>query len=267
MEGVEPGHAHSHDFLVLAYFDRGGGSLRVGTAEWAVRAGDAYVVAPGEVVGVGADVAGLARARGWAVSFPAEGIGSAALLSWRAHPLLLPFARGAASGAHRLRVPKEDRRSWATHLPALERELYERRDGYGEAAVAHLSLLLVDAARLAGDVVGDLKVSDEPLLAEVFNVIEERFGDGISLRDVASAVGLTPGHLTTVVRRKTGRTVQGWIVARRLAESRRLLVETNKTVAEVGSSAGFADPVYFSRVFRRAHGTTPLRWRMAGRGS
>lgn len=270
LEGVEPGHEHAHDFLVLAYFESGGGTVRVGDSEWRVEEGDAYVIAPGEVVGVGADVAGLARASGLAVAFPPEGLGPLApdaLLSWRSHPLLLPFVRGAAVGGQRLRVPDRERPTWWMHFCALERELRARRDGYAVAASAHLALLLVWAARLAGDVVGDLKIRDEPLLAEVFKVIEDGYGDGISLKDVAAAVGLTPGHLTTVVRRKTGRTVQDWILERRLAQARRLLVESDATVAQVGRLVGFSDPVYFSRVFRRAHGTTPLRWRRAGRGA
>jgi AraC-like DNA-binding protein len=71
--------------------------------------------------------------------------------------------------------------------------------------------------------VGDLEFTDEPLLAQVFGFIEERYRDRISLSDAARAVGLTPGHLTTVVRRKTGRTVGEWIAERRMAEARRLL--------------------------------------------
>ncbi len=51
--GLPQTHAHSHDFLVLAYFERGGGSLRLGEREWPVEAGDVYVIAPGEVVGPG----------------------------------------------------------------------------------------------------------------------------------------------------------------------------------------------------------------------
>ena len=34
LEGVEPDHTHSHDFLVLAYYERGGGSLRIGDGRW-----------------------------------------------------------------------------------------------------------------------------------------------------------------------------------------------------------------------------------------
>jgi AraC family transcriptional regulator, transcriptional activator of pobA len=115
------------------------------------------------------------------------------------------------------------------------------------------------------DVVGDLRLNDEPLLAEVFGFIEERYSERVSLRDVARAVSLSRGHLTTVVRRKTGRTVQEWIAERRMAEARRLLVQTDLAVEEVGRRVGYRDAGYFVRTFRRTHGATPLGWRRAGR--
>jgi AraC family transcriptional regulator, transcriptional activator of pobA len=268
LEGAESDDPHAHDFLLLAYYERGSGSFRIGERQWPVTAGDLYVVAPGEVVGVADDPGGLTEAQGWAVYFPPEGLGPQApdaLLAWRAHPLLFPFSRGAAAGAQRLTVPASDRRVWSERLSALERELRERRDGYREAAVAHLTLLLVEVTRLATDVVGHLRLKNEPLLAEVFDVIEARYHQRISLRDVASEVKLSPGHLTTTVRRQTGRTVQEWIAERRMAEARRLLVDTDLTVQEIGQKVGYADPAYFVRLFRRAHGTTPLRWRHVGR--
>ncbi|HEX5503645.1 MAG TPA: AraC family transcriptional regulator [Thermomicrobiales bacterium] len=265
---VEAGHAHAHDFLLLAYFERGGGAIRVGGREWRVEAGDVYLVAPGEVVGAGGATRGFAEAAAWGVYFPPDVLGHGApgsFLAWRAHPLLFPFVRGAAGGAQRLRVPPADRPAWSARLAALDRELQERRDGYHEAALAHLTLLLVAVGRLATDVAGDLRLRDEPLLADVFGYIEGHYGERVSLRDVARAVSLTPGYLTTVVRRKTGRTVQDWLAERRLAEARRLLVETDLAVEEVGRRVGYGDPAYFARSFRRAHGTTPLGWRRAGR--
>jgi AraC family transcriptional regulator, transcriptional activator of pobA len=150
-------------------------------------------------------------------------------------------------------------------LSALDLELNQRHDGYREAVLAHLTLLLVNLSRLAADVVEDLRLKDETLLAEVFGFIEERYHEPISLRDVARAVSLSRGHLTTVVRRKTGRTVQEWIVERRMAQARRLLIETDLPVEEVGRRVGYGDPTYFVRSFKRAHGTTPLGWRRAGR--
>jgi len=266
--GHAHGEAHTHDFLALAYFERGGGSLRLGDREWQIEAGDAYVIAPGEVVGSWAGTSGSHRAAGWNVSFPPEVLGDrapGAFLSWHAHPLLFPFIGGAAGGAQRLNVPPEERRSWSERFSALDAELRKRRDGYREAVLSHLTLLLVELSRLAADVVGNLRLKDEPLLAEVFGFIEEHYREPISLKGVARAVGMTPGHLTTLVRRKTGRTVLKWIVERRMAEARRLLVETDLSVEEVGRGVGYADAGYFARAFRRAHDATPLSWRRAGR--
>jgi AraC-like DNA-binding protein len=83
----------------------------------------------------------------------------------------------------------------------------------------------------------------------------------LSLRDVAGELGMTPGHLTTVVRRRTGRTVGKWITDRRMAGARALLAETDLPVAEVARRVGMSDPGYFSRLFARAHGASPREWR------
>jgi AraC family transcriptional activator of pobA len=64
-----------------------------------------------------------------------------------------------------------------------------------------------------------------------------------------------------VVRRRTGRTVQDWIIERRMAEARSLLAETDLSVAEVARRVGVADAGYFSRLFSRTHGASPRRWR------
>jgi AraC family transcriptional regulator, transcriptional activator of pobA len=267
-DGPPAGQPHSHDFLALMYYERGGGSLWLDNREWPVEDGDAYVISPGEVIGVGVGAGGLGEAEGWGVSFPPEVLGSQApgvFLSWRAHPLLFPFVGGAAGGVQRLKVPLGERPSWSERFSALDLELRRRRDGYREAVLSHLTLLLVELSRLAADVAGNLRLKDEPLLAEVFGFIEERYSERISLKEVAQAVSLTPGHLTTIVRRKTGRTVLEWISERRMAEARKLIVQTDLTIEEVSLRVGYNDPTYFVRSFRRAHGTTPLGWRRAGR--
>ena len=103
----------------------------------------------------------------------------------------------------------------------------------------------------------------EPLLAAVFDVIENRYQEPISLRDVADALALTTGHLTTLVGRRTGRTVQQWITERRMREARRLLADTDVTIGEIAGRVGYRDAGYFTRRFRAAHDMTPHAWRGA----
>jgi AraC-like DNA-binding protein len=265
--GIDPGPRHgqhAHDFAVVTYVETGG-RLRTGGRAITVEPGDVLVIAPGDVMGPFETPIGLG---GWGVSFTPDALGPdvpGSYLAWRAHPLLFPFVRGGATGALRLSVPAADRPEWEARIRALRRELGERPDGHREAALAHLVLLLVGVSRLAADVVDDLRVNAEPLLAEVFAVIEERYPQPLSLRDVARAVSITPGHLTSTVRRRTGRTVQEWITERRMVQARRLLAATALPVGEVGRLVGYPDPGYFARVFGRAHGASPARWRGAGR--
>jgi AraC family transcriptional regulator, transcriptional activator of pobA len=260
---------HVHDFPGLAYFETSGGLLRTGRRTWPIQAGDLFVIAPGDVMGH-INATDLAGTNGWGVFFTADALGPdvpGAHLAWRTHPLLFPFVRGGAIGALRLRVPEPGRSEWAARIQALHEELTQRRDGYREAALAHLVLLLVGVSRLAADVVGDLHENREPLLAEVFEVIEQRYPQPLSLRDVAAAVSISPGHLTSTVRRQTGRTVQQWITERRMVQARRLLAATELPVGEVGRRVGFPDAGYFARTFSKVHGTSPVQWRRAGQES
>lgn len=237
---------HIHDFPALWYVPS---------------AGLVYVAAAGEVV----DPNRVERSGdGVGIFFDPAALGvdaEASWPAWRGHPLLFPFLHAEAGGMLELRLPRDRRPVWAAAISAIQTELAARQDGYRQAAIAHLTLLLIDLSRIAGDVVGHLRYRGETALAEVFDVIERRHNEPLSLRDVAKEVGMTPGHLTTIVRRRTGRTVQEWITERRMAESRRLLADTDLPIQEVARRVGIADPGYFARVFRRAHGTSPRRWR------
>jgi AraC family transcriptional regulator, transcriptional activator of pobA len=264
--GNPPVGAHTHDFLVLFYAHRAAGTIVIDEREWPVTDGDLFFVAPGQVVSFTGPHEEVA-ADGWVVWFPADVIRPGtpgAYSSWRSHPLLFPFARGI-DRAQRLKVAAADRDGWMSRFAVLEAELRARRDGYQEAALAHLTLMLVAASRLSTDVAGQLRSSDEPLLAAVFEVVERRFHEPISLTDVAAELALTTGHLTTVVRRKTGRTVQQWIAQRRMQQARVLLSGTDLTVAAISHRVGYSDVSYFIKRFRAEHQVTPAQWRHADR--
>ena len=139
--------------------------------------------------------------------------------------------------------PRTTVRGGRRGVEALARELAERADGYREAVLAHLTLLLVEVARLAADVVGDLRVNREPLLADVFTVIERRYPENLSLRDVAREVNLFAG-LTRSMRRRTARTLQE--VARRTAgevDGGAAAARRGRTCPSGRSAGGWASPI------------------------
>lgn len=104
-------------------------------------------------------------------------------------------------------------------------------------------------------------LQSRPLLSHVFRFIEAHYQHSISLREVAEAVGRSPAYLTDLVRRETGKTVLSWIIERRMAEARRLLLETDQSVEQIAEAVGYFDRRHFSRQFLRLHKATPQVWR------
>lgn len=104
-----------------------------------------------------------------------------------------------------------------------------------------------------------------PLVDQVLAHIRNHLHEGISLRHVAEAFGYSPGHLSELVRQRTGRPVTPWLAELRITKAKQLLVETDLSVAQVAAAVGLPDASYFSRQFRRACGLAPLAWREAER--
>lgn len=100
-----------------------------------------------------------------------------------------------------------------------------------------------------------------PKLSQVFSFIESNYHRSITLSDVARAVGYSSAYLTDLVRRQTGKTVNHWIVERRLTEACALLRETDRTANEIAETVGYQNPGHFFRQFRQHCGTTPQAWR------
>jgi YesN/AraC family two-component response regulator len=100
-----------------------------------------------------------------------------------------------------------------------------------------------------------------PQLKQVFDYIEANYDQGITLSDVAEAVGYSSAYLTHRVGKQTGDTVNGWIVKRRMSAARSLLKNTDHTIEQISTSLGYQNSCHFSRQFRQHHGIPPQTWR------
>jgi AraC-like DNA-binding protein len=253
---LPPGNRHAHDFWVLAYVERGGGAVGLDGKQVALRAGEVHAVAPGEVVAA-ESIAELTHARAWSVAFTPDAIPSLASISpltWAHHPLLALFAADGRRGL----VPEAERSRWQAWLADLTEELrHPGRLGAHDAVTAILTNLLVASARLAPSA----PIAPDPLVTRVFDEIERTYATKVSAGDLARTLGYTPGHLTTVIRQRTGRTLLDWLTERRLTEARRLLRETDLPLSVISTRTGLTDPGYLVRRFKARYGTTPDRWR------
>lgn len=72
---------------------------------------------------------------------------------------------------------------------------------------------------------------------------------------------LSMRHFSTVVRDMTEKTPTEWIAGALLAEARRLLTETDKTVSEISDELHFPSQSYFGKWFKQRVGVDPLKFR------
>lgn len=100
-----------------------------------------------------------------------------------------------------------------------------------------------------------------PQLKEVFDFIEANYQEGITLSDVAEAVGYSAAYLTNRVAKITGETVNSWIVKRRMAAARYLLKNTSLNIEQIATNVGYQNACHFSRQFRQHHEIPPQAWR------
>jgi len=211
------------------------------------------------------DARGLASADGWVVEFEPAIVGLTRTSEDRIRPhpghgAWLSFLP-ADCLAHQFELPVELIQAWTYRGERLLSEVHDRPVGYNRALASHLTLLLLDIARLAFPQLEGPAMRHEPVVTEMFCVIEQRFDQPLSLDDVARAVAVSPGHLARVARSVTGRSVNAWIADRRMVEARRLLLDERTKVEQVAFRSGFSDVGYFRRQFRRYHGVSPAQWR------
>jgi AraC family transcriptional regulator, transcriptional activator of pobA len=255
---------HGHQFFELLLIEQARGIHRFAGREIKVARGDLFLIAPGETH----DQSDLKVTRGWLLVFePSAWKFEASASVLPQNLMLLSFLRPQGFDAGHFRLEAEALRDWTQHLQLLGEELRTRQTGFAAASRILLEWLLIKAARLAETKLEQINVSSQPVLREVFAVIESRFREGMSLDDVALAVHRSKAHLTSVVKRETGRNVLEWIIERRLSEARRLLLETNLSIEGIAEQLGYAEPTYFVRQFRALNAITPAVWRRANRGS
>lgn len=98
-------------------------------------------------------------------------------------------------------------------------------------------------------------------LREIFEFIELNYHQNIKLKEVAQAVGYSSAYLTDLVRKLTGKTVNNWIIERRMVEAGTLLLGTDYSVEEIALKIGYQNINHFYCQFRNYYKNTPRSWR------
>lgn len=266
-------HTHSHAQLIL--YLAGEGFQSVGRRRRLARAGDLFVIPPrtphGFALAERSPVNALAlRARSLelvvelrtpnpprASSASSLSRGARAPSLSRGRPLCLVLDYDLD---HPTRMRAAHRRLGPQQLAELH-TLLARVPAKGRLTLSDYSPVLAVVARLL-----EQTPPPAPVRAPtVFEQVHAQLHSAAPLAHVARAAGYHPDHLTRKLKDETGLGLRAHRDRLRLASAQAAL-RAAASVTEAATRAGFDDPNYFARWFRRQTGKSPSAWRTDLRG-
>jgi len=102
---------------------------------------------------------------------------------------------------------------------------------------------------------------DDGLVQQVKSYLEQNFREDITINGLAEHFHFTASYLGKIYKAATNYTPLQYLIYLRINEAKRLLTECpQKSVAEIGKEVGYADPYYFSRIFKKQTGIAPTSY-------
>lgn len=240
-EPCESGHSFGpavRDHFLIHVVFRGKGTFFSETGTYSVKAGECFLIRPGERTLYQADLSDPWH-YGW-VGF--HGHDAGAVLS----------SCGFKKGVSVMSVGDIGKAEASLH------RLIEchRQQGSELAQIAGIYLFLDG---LCGGKTVPIKAG------HAFHRVEEymrrNFSYPVTVELLARQVNLDRSQLFRVIKKETGLSPSRYITAFRLRESQQLLLKTDLSITEVMLSVGFDDLSRFSRCFKESFGISPREYR------
>ena len=91
--------------------------------------------------------------------------------------------------------------------------------------------------------------------------IKEHYMEGITVADIAGAVGYSGSYFGYIFKKKHGIPVNRYVRELQLAKAKELLRNTSFSVSAVAEYVGYEDANYFSSLFKKQYGLSPMQYR------
>ena len=246
---VPPTRTNSHLLVMLT---AGEGRMSVGSETYPLAPGDCLLVPAGQVFAFGE----VKPHRGYLCSFhpsffQGRVVNSALPLEFDFLRVWgLPFFRFEAGVAESVRMLLERLQTEysATGLASLG-----LLQAYLAALLCELNQAYRPAAASGGRAAQLANQFQELLLAH--------FRHQHQVAEYAALLHVSPNHLNKAVKAATGKSPTKWIDEAIVLEAKVLLHQSALPVATVAAEVGLLDPSYFSRLFKKYEGVTPLEFR------
>lgn len=95
--------------------------------------------------------------------------------------------------------------------------------------------------------------------------IEENYCHYINLDDIISDCGYSKYHISRLFKNYMDCTIMEYLLIQRINLAKKLLETTQDTIKEISIAIGYSDPNYFSLIFKKEQGISPIQYRASKR--
>ena len=106
-----------------------------------------------------------------------------------------------------------------------------------------------------------IKIDGTSAAYKITKYLAENYRQDVSVEELCKKFFIGTKMLYRLVKEQTGMTVFGYVAAKRVKEAEELLLSSDKSVSEIATEVGYSDYNYFIKVFKKATGVTPLKYR------
>jgi len=243
---------HKHDFYLLLLFTKGHGTHYVDFNSYPIKPGTVFMLSPGQVHSwkLSDDIDGYVFFH--SKTFYDEGYTNEKITNY-------PFFN-SINNAPFVTIKK-------TNLPPIEKLFQEILQEYKQPNLLQLNklhalvnILYIELARvyITGEKVENPKYLHA--IKKLDNLIDINFKEIKFPTEYASLMNITERHLNRITKTCLNKTPTELISDRVILEAKRMLIHSNHTVSEVAEELGYFDASYFSRLFKKKCGKTPVQF-------
>ena len=92
-------------------------------------------------------------------------------------------------------------------------------------------------------------------------LMEANISGAANMTDIASQLGTSASNFHRIFKIYTSMTPYQYFIAKKIHKAESLLGQTDLSVKEVAAQLGFENQLYFSRLFKKKIGVSPLNWK------
>lgn len=253
---------HSFGFYAVFLKDINCGDLVYGRRYYDYQEGTLVFAAPGQVFGVkgGAPV----KPKGWALVFHPDLLRRTSLGREMKNYTFFSYEVNEA-----LHLSEQERGIVIDCLKKIDNELQHAVDRHSKTLIAmNIELLLDYCVRFyerqfitRSEANNDILVRFENLLNDYFESDKPQTVGLPSVRWCADALHLSANYFGDLIKRETGRSAQEHIQQKLIDIAKVRIFDTGKSVSEIAYGLGFKYPQHFTRLFKKATGSTPNEYR------